>query len=132
MKFKIIVCVLLGFLVHPSSFGQKAQTNKLIVGTWNYVVAYDTIAPVRTNGIVDTSTRYPVFISRLKIKDKEAVLFNGSKKLKATWEINDNKEITFSLRKGGVFKYLITSLTPVSLELRELAPLGSTSGYKMK
>jgi hypothetical protein len=100
----------------------------MIIGTWNYDIAYDTFAVAVTSNIIDPN--YPMFFTRLKIEKNKAVLFGASKRLKATWDINENSQITFLLRSGMLLKYAITFLTPNSLELKELGNQGSTSGYK--
>lgn len=132
MKLKTIFCIILTALIHASSFSQEPKADRLIIGTWNYDIAYDTIAVAVTNNIIDTSVNHQIFISRLKIKKKEAVLFEGQKRLKSTWVINGSNEISFLLNDGRVLKYTITALTPHSLELKELGILGSTLGYKKK
>lgn len=129
MKLNIIVCVVIALLFRIQSFAQKTGTDRSIIGTWNYDIAYDTIA-VATNNIIDTSKAYSIFISRLKIKEKEAVLFDGSKKLKATWDINDSNQITFSIKDGRILRYAITALTTDKLELKELREPASTIGYR--
>ena len=131
MKLKIIYCFVLAFLIHPSVFGQKPDTNRMILGTWNYNTAYDTIAVAAINNPVDTLSVYP-FVSRLSIKEKDAILFDDSKKLKAKWQINDSNQIIFFLQDGRVLKYTITDITPHSLELKEESGQGSTIGYKKK
>jgi hypothetical protein len=71
-------------------------------------------------------------MDRLKIREKKAVLFDGSKKLKATWDINDSNQITFFIKDGRIFRYAITALTFNSLELKELSDRGGTLGYRKK
>lgn len=131
MKLKLIFCFALAALIHPSSFGQKQNTNKMIIGTWDYDVAYDTIAMASTNTIPDTASMFPMFMT-LRIKEKGAVLFDISKKTKAAWDVNESSQIRFVLKDGRVLKYAITSLTPQSLELKELSTMGSILGYKRR
>ena len=138
MKLKNIFCVVIAFLFHILSFAQKENTVRTIKGTWNYDIAYDTFAVATINidgtsiNMVDTSDAYPTFIHRLKIKRKKAVLFDGSKKLKATWDINDSNQITFFIKDGRILRYAITKLTFNSLELRQLKEQGGTLGYRKK
>lgn len=131
MKLKLIFCFVFAALIHSSSFGQKQNTNKMIIGTWEYDIAYDTIAMAATNTIPDTASMYPMFLT-LRIKEKEAVLFDISKKTKAAWDVNESSQIRFVLKDGRVLKYAITSLTSNSLELKELSAQGSILGYKKR
>ena len=55
MKLETFFCFILVVLIHASSFSQEQKTDRLIIGTWNYGIAYDTIAVAGTNAITDTT-----------------------------------------------------------------------------
>ena len=129
------IFVFLFLLINLSS---KAQNNigreKLIIGKWNYNIAYDTIA------VVDTADFYKpfherekkVFLTELKIKKGTAKLTDFPEKLDATWEIRNQDELYFFLENKRILKYIITKLNADTLELREPDATISTLGYYKK
>ena len=123
------------FLFLLISLSSKAQNNidreKLIIGKWEYNIAYDTIA------VVDTADFYipfherekKVFLTELKMKKKTAKLTDFPDKLNATWEIKNGNELYFYLKNKRVLKYIVTKLTSDTLELRYPDAKISTLGY---
>jgi hypothetical protein len=126
MKVNILISILI-----LGSFTLKGQTiqeiNKMILGKWEYNVAYDTIAVARLGNENKTNN---IFLTDIQIKRKKAKLRSAPEKWNATWEIKNSNELYFYLDNNKVLKYLITKLTNNSLELREFGLDISTLGYK--
>ena len=128
MKVNILISILI-----LGSFTLKGQTtqeiNKMILGKWEYNVAYDTIAVANLGNENKTNN---IFLSNIQIKKKKAKLRSALEQLNATWEIKNSNELYFYLDNRKVLKYLITKLTSNFLELREFGLDISTLGYKKK
>ena len=128
MKVNILISILI-----LGSFTLKGQTtqeiNKMILGKWEYNVAYDTIA---VSNLGNENKTNNVFLTDIVIKSKKAKLRSAPEQWNATWEIKNSNELYFYLDNSKVLKYLITKLTSNSLELREFGLDISTLGYKKK
>lgn len=128
MKVNILISILI-----LGSFTLKGQTtqeiNKMILGKWEYNVAYDTIAVASLGNENKTNN---IFLTDIQIKRKKAKLSGAPEVWNATWEIKNSKELYFYLDNCKVLKYLIIKLTSNSLELREFGLDISNIGYKKK
>lgn len=129
-----IFCLL--FLLMNISFCLKAQKKDtqatLLLGKWEYNIAYDTIGVV-----VDTADFYKpfnerekkIFLTDFKIKERTARLTDFPEKLNAKWELKGEDELYFYLKDKRILKYIITKLNSDTLELRDPDKKNSSLGY---
>ena len=112
----------------------KSEQEKLILGTWEYNIFYDTVAEVDTidfyKPFEEREKKY--FFTKIKINKSIAKLSDDTEKWNATWEIKNSNELYFFLENNKILKYIITKLTLDTLELREPNSKISTNGYYRK
>ncbi|MBG6063666.1 hypothetical protein IWX83_003482 [Flavobacterium sp. CG_9.1] len=129
MKKVLFFIFLLAFLTSKAQNSTKQE--KLIIGTWKYNVAYDTIAEVDTTDFykpyAEREKKY--FFTKIKVKKSTAKLSDYLEKWNVTWEIKNSNELYFFLEDKKIVKYLIIKLTSDTLELREPNSKISTLGY---
>lgn len=132
MKKALIFIFLLAALI------SKAQNNsaneKLILGKWEYNVAYDTIAAIDTADFYKPFEQREkvMFFMEIKIKKSTATLSEDSEKYNATWQLKNENELYFFLENKKTLKYIITKLTAHTLEFREPGDTVSAFGYYKK
>ena len=129
MNKVLIFLFLISFLTLKAQNRNKQE--KLILGTWKYNVAYDTIAEVDTTDFYKpyTEREKKMFFTKIWVKKTTAKLSDYTDKWNVTWEIKNSNELYFFLDDKKILKYLIIKLTNNTLELREPNSKVSTLGY---
>jgi hypothetical protein len=112
------------------SFGQTKmdEYKKMLIGKWNYDVAYDTIA-VASDG-KNASDNF--FFIRMKISKDKIRISNINQNWNGRWEVNINNEFLIYLNNNKTLKYNITKLNNKNLELQNFGVSIPTLGYIRK
>jgi hypothetical protein len=129
MKVNILISILILSVFTLKGQQSQKEVNKMILGKWEYNVAYDTIA---VSSLGNENKTNNIFLTTIKIKRKKAKLRSGAEQWNATWVIKNSNELYFYLDNEKILKYLITNLSGSSLELREFGLDISTLGYIKK
>jgi len=128
MKNKFLSLTLLMF-VTTFALGQNkvAEYKELLIGKWEYNVAYDTLA-VANNGKEESEN---FFFTDMKIKETQVKISVMAKKWQGKWEIKNNNEF-FIYLNNKTLKYYITKLKGNNLELQSFGVEIPTLGYRRK
>ncbi len=90
MKKRILYLILSLTVTSNFAFGQSnlAENKKLLIGKWEYNVAYDTIAVA---DIRNKETEY-VFFTDMKISKSKISISDLTEKLNGKWELINNNQ----------------------------------------
>lgn len=129
MKGKFLSLTLL-MCIANFAVGQNKFTDydKMLIGKWEYDIAYDTIA-VTTYGI-EVSENF--FFSNMKISKKGIKISDSTEKWSGKWEVKNNNELLIYLDNSKTLKYYITKMEGNILELKSFGAAIPTLGYKKK
>lgn len=112
------------------SFGQTKieEHRKMLIGKWNYDVAYDTIA-VAADGKNDADN---FFFIKMKISKDKIRISDINESWNGRWEVTINNEFLIYLNNNKTLKYYITKLNNKNLELQNFGIAIPTLGYTRK
>ncbi|GEM_PF-3943767 len=112
------------------SFGQTKieEHRKMLIGKWNYDVAYDTIA-VAADGKNDSDN---FFFIKMKISKDKIRISDINESWNGKWEVTINNEFLIYLNNNKTLKYYITKLNNKNLELQNFGIAIPTLGYTRK
>ncbi|MCE6991441.1 hypothetical protein [Dyadobacter sp. CY323] len=129
MKTDLLGLILLMF-VTTFSRGQNIKTeyNKLLIGSWEYDVAYDTVG-VASNGIEETEN---FFFKDMIVTENKVRISDMTAKWNGRWEIKNTDELFIYLNNKKTLKYCITKLQDKNIELQSFGDAFPTLGYKRK
>jgi hypothetical protein len=129
MKINFLSLVLVLFYTN-FSFGQTktGEYKKMLIGKWEYNVAYDTIA-VADDGKNESDN---FFFGKMKISKDKIIISDMTEKWTGRWEVKNNNEFLIYLEDNRTLKYYITNLNNNKLELQSFGVAIPTLGYKRK
>ena len=124
------LCLILVLFSTNFSFGQTKTPDytKMLIGKWEYNVAYDTIA-VADDGKNESDN---FFFDKMKISKAKIIISNMVEKWTGRWEVQNDNEFLIHLENNKTLKYHITSLNNNNLELQSFGVAIPTLGYKRK
>ncbi|WP_128414206.1 hypothetical protein [Chryseobacterium sp. Leaf394] len=129
MIFKFLTPIfILFFATYSSAQSEKLDYKNLLIGKWEYNIAYDTIAVVDDGK--NRSENF--FFTDMKISKDKIKISDYNEKLDGHWELKNYNQLFIYLKNKKVLKYSITTLDNENIELQIFGFPIPTLGFKRK
>lgn len=129
MKSKFTTSIfIIFFATYSYAQSKKTDYKNLLIGKWEYNIAYDTIA-VADDGR-NRSDNF--FFNDMTISKDKIKILDSAVKSDGYWELKNNNRLFIYLKNKKVLKYFITKLDDENIELQIFGFPIPTLGYKRK